>query len=45
MTVDMAGAVALARAAGVPSQVAAVLLAAAADGIMAGRAERTEKTE
>lgn len=41
-SVDMGGATALARAARVPSEIAAVLLVAAADGIRAGLADRKD---
>lgn len=41
-SVDMGGALALARAARVPPEIAAVLLVAAADGVRAGIADRKE---
>lgn len=44
-TVDMSGALALAKAAGVPADIAADLVMAAAEGIRSGLADRKETAE
>ena len=45
VTVDMAGALALARASGVPGRIAAPLLMAAAEGVRIGAHERMTEAE